>query len=387
MTGGTYTPASAGLGKYFFAMLDDGDRNRQYAHAIQRCIAAFKTEQGRAPRVLDVGVGTGLLSALCLLHGCEHVTGVDTNESMVSLAGHHLKELDPRCRRHRVRHVLPNKPPPADMGVFDMVVSEILGTLATSESMHKYLSVYGAHIATFGDGEKVYMVPQRTEQCLAVHAFKRDDLGFALHTLLEHGLAECGGRYLPTNEGGAGLHLHLYPSRRLGARVAFHVEHYDRLLGAEAAEGGAGSARAGARYFATEHVEKEVFDLSAAAPDELLVGVLEWEVLLWGGGAAGASDGGVWLRNTLEEYRAWEAARGLAGVRNGVARGSAWGFFVVHVPRGGPSLHATFLRMNKNMSIPSMYLGNAPGENRTTDPSPTPLPGPAAPYPRRTSFS
>lgn len=67
-------------------MLDDKDRNDKYELAIKRGIAAFRAEQGRAPRVLDLGCGTGMLSVFALRHGAEHVVALDVNKHMVDLA-------------------------------------------------------------------------------------------------------------------------------------------------------------------------------------------------------------------------------------------------------------------------------------------------------------
>ena len=60
-------------------MLDDRDRNARYNEAIRACINDFNRDNPDlgGPRVLDVGVGTGFLSACCLLAGAKHVTGVD----------------------------------------------------------------------------------------------------------------------------------------------------------------------------------------------------------------------------------------------------------------------------------------------------------------------
>ena len=83
---------------------------------------------------------TGSLG-LCLLHGAAHVTGVDVNSTMVDLAKVALREHDPSGRRFTVRLVKPGKSQLGDAR-FDMLVSEILGTLTTSESMFKYLAIY-----------------------------------------------------------------------------------------------------------------------------------------------------------------------------------------------------------------------------------------------------
>ena len=57
-----YQPADQGFATYFLAMLADEDRNVKYAEAIKQCIAQFQEQQGRAPVVLDLGCGTGLLT-------------------------------------------------------------------------------------------------------------------------------------------------------------------------------------------------------------------------------------------------------------------------------------------------------------------------------------
>lgn len=122
-------------------MLDDTDRNLQYGEAIKLCIAEFIEAEGRPPRVLDIGVGTGMLSNLCILHGAAHVTGVDVNQTMVDLAKVALREHDPTGKKFAVKLVRPGKSQLGD-AKFDMVVSEILGTLTTSESMYKYVGIY-----------------------------------------------------------------------------------------------------------------------------------------------------------------------------------------------------------------------------------------------------
>ena len=90
---GNYDPAAEGLPKYFASMLDDAGRNVAYDEAIGKCIAEFKRVEGYAPTVLDVGVGTGMLSAQCVRHGAAHVTSVDVNATMVQLAKESLLKV------------------------------------------------------------------------------------------------------------------------------------------------------------------------------------------------------------------------------------------------------------------------------------------------------
>ena len=172
------------FGRYFFAMLDDRDRNARYNEAIRACIADFREEQGRAPRVLDVGVGTGYLSQCCLLAGAEHVTGVDVNENMVAQAERNLAQVDRTGERFTVELVRRGKSPFEGKDLFDIIVSEILGTLAMSENMCKYLSLYAQHLRTFGAERRVYMVPCETRQHFTLRAWDRDELGEPLGSLL-----------------------------------------------------------------------------------------------------------------------------------------------------------------------------------------------------------
>ena len=159
-----------------------------------------------------------------------------------------------------------------------MVVSEILGTLTTSESMCKYLSLYRPHIRTFGAERRVYMVPQQTIQSMAVHAFDCTQMGAALPPLLRS--AVCYGtarnRLVPTNEGGLNLLLHLYPSREVtGSRMHFHTETYEYMLPERPND------RAGACAFAVDASCDKLTSVSLADVDdsrELAIGLMEWEV-------------------------------------------------------------------------------------------------------------
>jgi hypothetical protein len=319
---GTYNPAEHGLAKYFLSMLDDKDRNVKYGEAIEKCIKEFETKEQRKPRVLDIGIGTGMLSSLCLLHGAAHVTGVDVNSTMVGLARASLKALDPGGKRHKVLLVRPGPSalPPEER--FDMVVSEILGTLTTSESMFKYVSIYRHHLNTFGADHKVYAVPQQTTQYAALHRFSRQDLGEPLSAALEVALhlnRDAFGRFMPSNEGGLALPLYLWKSELVGGkRHAIHTESYEALpprAEGQGADGGGGGSFVANGLERPVVYEAETLN-TACDEDAFVLCVLEWSVKLWGD---------VKLENTLEAYRGMP-------LRNALARASAWGFFIADVP-------------------------------------------------------
>ena len=319
---GTYNPAEHGLAKYFLSMLDDKDRNVKYGEAIKKCIEEFETKEQRKPRVLDIGIGTGMLSSLCLLHGAAHVTGVDVNSTMVGLARASLKALDPTGKQHKVLLVRPGPSalPPEER--FDMVVSEILGTLTTSESMFKYVSIYRHHLNTFGADHKVYAVPQQTTQYAALHRFSRQDLGEPLSAALEVALhlnRDAFGRFMPSNEGGLALPLYLWKSELVGGkRHAIHTESYEALpprAEGQGADGGGGGSFVANGLERPVVYEAETLN-TACDEDAFVLCVLEWSVKLWGD---------VKLDNTLEAYRGMP-------LRNALARASAWGFFIADVP-------------------------------------------------------
>lgn len=280
--GGSYDPADSGLAKYFLAMLDDADRNKVYSAGICAAIKEFQLREGRAPIVLDIGVGTGMLSGLCVHHGAKHVTGVDVNSTMVALAKESLREIDPTGKKWRVRLVEKGA---SQLGEakFDMIVSEILGTLTTSESMYKYIAIYAKHLSVFGEDEgerRVYCVPRSTTQFFAVRGFSRRDLGPSLCAALEGATnsAEAARKLVPTNEGGLGLHLHLYESAEAGARIPIHVEHYNQLvpqgkdgerLGFEVTSGG-------------QSGQPTLIDTAGLVSNDVLpLGLFEWQVELW----------------------------------------------------------------------------------------------------------
>ena len=69
--------------KFFESMLCHTERNTAYEKAIEEVISAFAIQNGRAPTVVDIGCGTGMLTIFCIKHGAASVVAVDCNKDMV----------------------------------------------------------------------------------------------------------------------------------------------------------------------------------------------------------------------------------------------------------------------------------------------------------------
>ena len=168
-----YTPLSSGLPSYFLPMLNDTSRNALYKASITSTISSFIRSRGRRPRVLDLGCGTGLLSSYALDAGASHVTAVDVNSTMCLLARRSLAGY-PRSSYEVVCGCIK---PGATRGCykpdekFDVLVTEILGTVATSESMYEHTALCVPYLNVFEGGE-VYVIPQRLEVTVRLYDFK-----------------------------------------------------------------------------------------------------------------------------------------------------------------------------------------------------------------------
>jgi len=68
------------------SMLRDTTRNLMYERAIAAAVSDFTTRHGRAPHVLDIGTGTGLLAMLSARAGAERVTACEMFRPLCSLA-------------------------------------------------------------------------------------------------------------------------------------------------------------------------------------------------------------------------------------------------------------------------------------------------------------
>ena len=335
-----YQPVSTGMPSYFVSMLDDADRGAKYEEAISRCIRAFEREQGRAPRVLDLGCGSGLLSALALRHGARHVTALDVNRDMVDLCRATLEaEEGVDASRYTVvcgslrrgggkrdaegcrtrSHFVPDAP-------FDVLVSEILGTMAFSEGLREYTENVLPYLERFPSQQqqqttaKYYVVPQAACLTAAAYDFEpRDSLAGRLWAqALDACLPTPGAREVElTHSRDLGASLHLMGARRASQRLVVRCDSY-----AYEGDGDRWPARrcpcSGA--FADLRVD------GAADPARPRVVVFEWSANLYDG---------VTLRNTVEELERMDA-------RSAAARSEHWGFMLCRAPAGAAvALRAT----------------------------------------------
>ena len=77
--------------RWHFRMLNDLARNRAYDTAIRRAVLAATSELGRAPTVLDIGAGTGLLSIMSARAGAGHVYACEINDALCGIAAEAIK--------------------------------------------------------------------------------------------------------------------------------------------------------------------------------------------------------------------------------------------------------------------------------------------------------
>lgn len=265
---------------YFCPMLlSDPDRTAQYRRAIQEAVADFRRLNDRAPDVLDLGCGTGLLGLLAVEADAATVVSVDLNEACVTMAEQTMKHSG--VSNWDVVHA-------GELGEdqqFDMIVSEMLGTLCFGEQGFDVIMEHTSRLRPEVVGGP-YVLPRTATQTVGVYAMP-DDASSWLRTSLKEVL-RTQVRWIGTNS------LNLHPAclglRSLAPAQAIYAADYV-----------AGS----------EETWDATFDVPA---DALLVG--EWTATLWGG---------VRLHNTMEAYRAMPLA-------NAVGRECAWGFVMTAPP-------------------------------------------------------
>eukprot|EP00035_Acanthoeca_spectabilis_P000193 m.71657 g.71657 ORF g.71657 m.71657 type:complete len:420 (-) comp10076_c0_seq3:1667-2926(-) len=167
MATSAFIPAREDVPTYMLPMLNDTDRNLAYESAIREKIKAFKLEHGRGPHVLDLGAGTGLLTLMAVKHGAARVTMLEANETVQSVSAEQIEVsltamgCDPTCCE-QVCGLSVDLQKEGDG--YDMVISELLGSMVNSESQYIYvwdLLMRGV-VRNFGSHQapKFYTIPE-----------------------------------------------------------------------------------------------------------------------------------------------------------------------------------------------------------------------------------
>ncbi|GMF65813.1 unnamed protein product [Phytophthora lilii] len=151
------------------SMLRDKDRNDCYERGIKRAIAKFKAERGRAPVVLDIGTGTGLLSMFAATHGAEHVYACEMFVPMAEIAeqvtqANHPDKITVFKLRSTDLRVAPEKEADKDANVAyhlprraDMLVSELFDSVLLGEAVLPTIRHAMQHLLT----PDAMIVPER----------------------------------------------------------------------------------------------------------------------------------------------------------------------------------------------------------------------------------
>jgi len=252
-----------------------------------------------------------MLSAFCLKHGAAHVTALEVNREMAAICRRTLKgQCKDRytvvcgiMRRGRTRGCfIPSEP-------FDILVSELLGTLATSESMFEHTQAALPHLTRF-DG-KVYTVPQRTAQYVAVYNFGEslyssssapEAIRHGLHAVLPVPDSSGDIPLTPTNDCGLTLPVHLLDFKQVSEQISVREEVYQP-----------DATDATWQKHQLSSCQLPFLDEQAITAEHFLI--TEWEATLF-------ED--IVLRNTLRELQAMSA-------RNAAARHAQWGFMLCRI--------------------------------------------------------
>jgi hypothetical protein len=177
-----FIPAKEDVPTYMPPMLNDTDRNLAYEAAIAATLREFAATHGRAARVLDVGAGTGMLTTMALRHGAAHVTAIEANATVRALGAEQIARNAAALGRAPadwdvVGTLSVHFTVPAGAEPYDVVVSELLGSMLNSESQYVYLwdLLMRGVVRNFGTREqpRFYTVPVRGEMTLAAYACPR----------------------------------------------------------------------------------------------------------------------------------------------------------------------------------------------------------------------
>ncbi len=147
------SPIAASIPEYHASMLNDVPRNIAFAAGIVAAVASFRKRHGRAPRVLDIGAGSGLLSICAARAGASEVVACERDAALAAVAS---ADVEHNGLSDRITVVAANSREleRSAFGMFDLIVSEILGSDPLAENVlptlahaqHSLLAPHGAFV-------------------------------------------------------------------------------------------------------------------------------------------------------------------------------------------------------------------------------------------------
>lgn len=286
-------------------LLCDPDRTAQYRSAITAAIAEFRRQNDdRAPVVLDLGCGSGLLGLLALHAGAAKVVSVDMNEECVKMTQETIEASGATAERWVAVHAddLDNdieERKQYEIEIYDMLVSEMLGTWSFGEQCFDIISKYTLRLRSDVVGGP-YVIPRHVIQTVGLYTLND---GAAAATASTSWLVDALTDVLRRQSTWIGTNsLNLHPAC-LDLKCA---EPPQTVYEAD--------------YVGlNEDTMAATFRVPDADSNELNLLLCEWTATLWGD---------VHLENTLRTYRE------SMPLPNAIGRECAWGFAIAAPPPG-----------------------------------------------------
>jgi hypothetical protein len=72
--------------RWHFDMLHDTERNEKFSRSIKKALQNLPKKSRKDAAVLDIGTGSGLLAVMAHLHGAKHVTAIEVDPVLASMA-------------------------------------------------------------------------------------------------------------------------------------------------------------------------------------------------------------------------------------------------------------------------------------------------------------
>lgn len=307
----TYRTPTCGCPTAALGLNRDGDRVASFRRAIAACVQEFQRTHARAPIVLDFGCGSGVLASCALHAGASHVTAVDCNVELMGLTrallvAEGFREGDDFA----VCDALPDR----DAATFDVLIADVLGTLALSDADASVFESLDSHVRRFDVGRERFCVPQAVHQYACLTRFP--DL-FGEGDAAARAAQLC---FAPLFGTWTGRELQMFATNE--THLPFHELRFERMQDRMRVH----TDRLGARGKPLRFTETMAdFSLPGGRSDGSVLLVIEWECELWDG---------VQVANTLEGY-------GNLSAIDRACRHATWGFMAARIARCDGSEHDT----------------------------------------------